>query len=137
MQNRAERGLGSSLRSHVLSVVSYIEYICRLRRLLVTSCLGDNANSPRESRILPRSRLCMVGPVRTRKISRVIMTPTLESPEMAEQKPPQIAENRLVQSPEPPEQLGCVPASEHYLKSALVPRPAPSPFDPHCRSRKT
>ena len=35
-------------------------------------------------------------------------------------KPPKIAENRLVRSLEPPEQLGCVPGSEHYLKSALV-----------------
>jgi hypothetical protein len=30
------------------------------------------------------------------------------------------AQDRLVHSPESPEQLGCVPGSEHYFKSALV-----------------
>jgi len=35
-------------------------------------------------------------------------------------KSPKIAKNRLVQSPESVEQLGCVPGSEHDLKSALV-----------------
>ena len=35
-------------------------------------------------------------------------------------KPPKFAENRLVQSLEPPEQLGCVPGAELYLKCALV-----------------
>jgi len=35
-------------------------------------------------------------------------------------KPPKIAENRLVQSLEPPEHLGCVPGSEYCLKSALA-----------------
>jgi hypothetical protein len=36
-------------------------------------------------------------------------------------KPPKIVENHLVQSPDSPEEVGCVPGSEHYLKSALVP----------------
>jgi len=35
-------------------------------------------------------------------------------------KAAQIAESRLAQSPESPEHLGCVPGSEHDLKSALV-----------------
>jgi hypothetical protein len=35
-------------------------------------------------------------------------------------EPHKIAEHRLVQSPELPEQRGCVPGLEHYLKSALV-----------------
>jgi len=35
-------------------------------------------------------------------------------------KPPKIADSGLLYSPEPPEQLGCVPGTERYLKSALV-----------------
>jgi len=66
MQDRAERCLGRSLRSHVLCVVSYLDSICRLWRFLtlVTSCLVDTAWFA--SGVSSPPRLWMVGPVRTR-----------------------------------------------------------------------
>jgi len=53
MQYRAELDLGRALRSHVLELCWIYNLYAGHGAFLVTSCLGDNANSPRESRLLP------------------------------------------------------------------------------------